>query len=260
MVVCSVVPITKVADQGTVSAGDTIGYVVTVANSGLGIARNVTVSDTLPTNSGLSWSIDTGSSSPAWSITAGVLSYGPADLPGASVHVHITSPTTAATCGTVNNSASVTISNDGSPSVGPVPISVNCPTTVATTLSATSIATGGSVSDQATITGAAPTAGGTITYTVYSDNVCKTVVADATPSPNIVDNEVAPASKLTTFNKTVTFYWQAVYSGDPSTNTLANSSKCTDQQFVGISRQVSRITPTQPTCAMFQSGTPPTHS
>jgi archaellum component FlaG (FlaF/FlaG flagellin family) len=144
--------------------------------------------------------------------------------------------------------------------VGPVPITVNCPTTVATTLSATSIATGGSVSDQATITGAAPTAGGTITYTVYSDNICKTVVADATPSPNTVVNGGAPASKSITFNSAGTFYWQAVYSGDPSTNTLANSSNCTDEQLVVISRQVSQITPTQTTCAMFQSGTAATLS
>jgi uncharacterized repeat protein (TIGR01451 family) len=41
--------------------------------------------------------------------------------------VHITSPTTGDTCGTVSNSVSATSGNDGSPSVGPVPITVHCP-------------------------------------------------------------------------------------------------------------------------------------
>ena len=57
----------------------------------------------------------------------GVLSFGPAPLaPGASVAVHVTRPTTAATCGTVDNSAAASSLNDGNPSVGPVPIVVNC--------------------------------------------------------------------------------------------------------------------------------------
>jgi len=221
----------------------------------------VTVSDTVPTNAGLSWSIDAGGTTGTWTLTAGVLSFGPVDVaPGASFHVHITSPTTSATCGTVDNSASTTSSNDGNPTVGPVAITVNCPTTVSTKLSATSISTGGSVSDQATISGGAPTAGGTITYTVYSDNTCKTPVADATPSPNTVVNGAAPASLSITFNTAGTFYWQAVYSGDPSTNTLASSSNCSDEQLVVIARQVSQITPTQTTCAQFQSGTAATLS
>src|SRR5205823_368024 len=126
---CATIAITKVADASTVNAGDPIGYVVTVSNTGGATARGVTVTDTLPTNAGLSWSIDAGGSSSGWTISSGALHFGPADLAGgASTHVHITSPTTSATCGTVNNSASVTTSNDGSASVGPVGIVVNCAT------------------------------------------------------------------------------------------------------------------------------------
>src|SRR5260370_12685822 len=121
------ITLSKSADQGTVSAGDPIGYVVTVTNTGLSTARNVTVSHTLPTNAGLRWSIDAGATTGTWTITAGVLHFGPVDLsPSTSVHVHITSPTTAATCGTVDNSANATTSNDGNPTIGPVPITVNC--------------------------------------------------------------------------------------------------------------------------------------
>src|SRR5207245_1607123 len=43
---------------------------------------------------------------------------------------------------------------------------------VATTLSAGSVTVGGLVHDSATLTGATGTAGGSVTYTVYSDNAC----------------------------------------------------------------------------------------
>src|SRR5262249_15115181 len=41
---------------------------------------------------------------------------------------------------------------------------------IATTLSATSVNVGGSVTDSATLTGASSNAGGTVTYTVYTDS------------------------------------------------------------------------------------------
>jgi uncharacterized repeat protein (TIGR01451 family) len=123
--------ITKVADATSVDAGDTIGYKITITNNGTGTAHGVKVSDTVPTNDGLSWSIDDANTTGSWSLSSGTLSFGGAngvDLgPGASVHVHITSPTTAATCGTVNNTASVSSTDAGSPSVGPVAITVKCP-------------------------------------------------------------------------------------------------------------------------------------
>jgi uncharacterized repeat protein (TIGR01451 family) len=127
---CATLVITKVAHATSVNAGDPIGYVITLTNNGTGTAHGVKVSDTVPTNSGLSWAIDAAGSSASWSLSGGVLSYGGVsgvDLAGgASVHVHITSPTTSATCGTVNNSAAATSTNDGNPTVGPVAITVNC--------------------------------------------------------------------------------------------------------------------------------------
>src|SRR5207248_3165797 len=109
------------------NAGDTIGFVVTVSNTGAGTAHGVTVSDTLPTTAGTSWTIDAANSSSGWSISGGVLSFGPADLAsGASSHVHITSPTTSASCTTIPNTASETTTNDGSDSAT-ASIVVNCP-------------------------------------------------------------------------------------------------------------------------------------
>src|SRR5207244_2836547 len=54
--------ITKTADAGTVSAGDPIGFAITVNNTGTGTATGVTVHDTLPTNPGTNWTIDTANS------------------------------------------------------------------------------------------------------------------------------------------------------------------------------------------------------
>jgi uncharacterized repeat protein (TIGR01451 family) len=113
-----------------VAAGDAIGFTITVYNTGSGDALGVMLSDQLPTNSGLSWSVD--AQGTGWDgtcgISSGVLSCGGAN--GATVPanttqaastftVHITSPTTAATggdcpgSGDVDNTAQVTTSNAG---------------------------------------------------------------------------------------------------------------------------------------------------
>jgi uncharacterized repeat protein (TIGR01451 family) len=127
-VLCPSLNISKIADEQSVNAGDPIGYTITVTNSGQGAATNVVVTDTLPTNGGLSWSIDGGTGAQDCSITNGVLTCTfPSIAAGASVTVHLSSPTTSATCGTVVNTASATSSNDGSPSTGPVTITVDCP-------------------------------------------------------------------------------------------------------------------------------------
>ncbi len=125
---CASLVISKVADDAIVNAGDPIGYTITVTNNGAGTAKNVVVSDTLPTNGGLNWSIDGGTGAADCSISQGVLTCHFGDMAsGASKTVHISSPTTAATCGTVVNSASASTDNDGNPSTGPVTITVNCP-------------------------------------------------------------------------------------------------------------------------------------
>jgi uncharacterized repeat protein (TIGR01451 family) len=123
--------IVKTADAAQVNAGDPIGFTLTVYNDGTGDATGVKINDTLPTNTGLAWSVaSTGGdwSSPC-SIAGGVLSCGGANgvtvpkgtTQGASTFtVHITSPTTAATggvcpggSGTVNNTGQVTTANAG---------------------------------------------------------------------------------------------------------------------------------------------------
>ena len=123
---CPTIVITKTADKDTVSAGDQIGFVVEVTNTGVGSAFAVTVSDPLPAQAGLSWTIDAAHSSAGWSISNGILSFGPATLAGkTSTHVHITSTTTAATCGVVPNTASV--SYTGGSGSDDSAVEVDCP-------------------------------------------------------------------------------------------------------------------------------------
>ena len=91
------VTIVKTADAASVAPGGAVGFTVTVHNSGTGIARDVTVSDPLPTDAGLAWVLDDDAGG-ACHVAAGSVSCGPVDLaPGGSIVFHITSLTTFAT-------------------------------------------------------------------------------------------------------------------------------------------------------------------
>src|SRR5204863_1452834 len=89
--------ITKTADATPVSSGTSVGFTITVSNSGPGTATDVTVSDPLPALPGVDWSIQSQTAS-ACLITGSVgdqlLACTIGDMaPGATYHVHITSPT-----------------------------------------------------------------------------------------------------------------------------------------------------------------------
>ena len=182
---CATIQVTKTPDQGTVSAGDPIGFTITASNSGAGSASGVTVTDTLPTDAGLSWTIDAAGSDSGCSITAGVLSCNFGTIAaGGSKHVHITSPTTAATCGSVDNTANVTTSNDGSDSDN-VSITVNCPNvTVLKT------------ADQGTID-AGDTAAFTIVVTNEGPGTAKGVTLSDTLPSGVVWSEDSAACSIT---------------------------------------------------------------
>ena len=122
------IQIAKTADEPLVNEGDIIGFTVTVYNDGTGAAKGVTLSDPLPKNPGLSWSIDnTGTGWNACSIdtTTDTLNCGPVTVPGGTAQgastftVHITSPTTLETgglcpdTGNVRNTGTVKSTNAG---------------------------------------------------------------------------------------------------------------------------------------------------
>jgi hypothetical protein len=105
---------------------------------------------------------------------------------------------------------------------------INLSPTITTTLSGGPIEVGGTVHDSATLTGATANAGGTVTYTVYTDNACTNVFAAA--GTKTVTNGAVPDSDPVTFTAAGTFYWQAVYSGD--NNNLPATSDCTSETLV----------------------------
>jgi uncharacterized repeat protein (TIGR01451 family) len=125
--------ILKKADKTQVNVGESIGFTMTVWNSGDGDAHGVKLSDPLPQNTGLSWTID--AQGTGWGGTCSINPAGtqltcggangvtvPANTTQAdsTFTVHITSPTTGATggdcpeTGVVDNTGSVTTGNDGS--------------------------------------------------------------------------------------------------------------------------------------------------
>ena len=90
------------------------------------------------------------------------------------------------------------------------------------------VAIGAPVFDTAVLTGATATAGGTVTYTAYTNDTCTT---GAIPAGTVtVTNGVVPQSNPVTFPTAGTFWWQAVYSGDANNNPA--TSVCTSEVLV----------------------------
>jgi hypothetical protein len=99
---------------------------------------------------------------------------------------------------------------------------------IATNLSSSAGTAGVTVHDSATLSGATSNAGGTVTYTVYSDSECSTKFADG-GKVNVTNGSV-PNSNGVTFSIPGTYYWQASYSGDANNDPAL--SRCTDEQLV----------------------------
>src|SRR2546422_357516 len=95
--------------------------------------------------------------------------------------------------------------------------------TITTSLSSSSIVAGSSASDSALLTGATTTAGGTVSYRVFSGSICSG--APIFVQTVSVTNGVVPSSRAIQFNATGTFAWQATYSGDPN-NTPPPPTSC----------------------------------
>jgi len=99
---------------------------------------------------------------------------------------------------------------------------------ISTSLSETTGAIGDTVHDSALLSGVTSDAGGTVTYTVYSNDTCTTSVASG--GTKTVTNGVVPDSNPVTFNSAGTFYWQAAYSGDG--NNASATSACKSEVLV----------------------------
>ena len=122
-VLCPDVQVVKTAPNEQIPAGQDLVFTITTTNIGDGVARNVTLTDTLP--AGFDWS----ENSAACEIAAGVLSCDFGDLdPGESASVTLTAPTSALgenpniDCSeggiTVDNTATATSTNEGQDVLG----------------------------------------------------------------------------------------------------------------------------------------------
>src|SRR6266581_3031474 len=107
---CAALTLTKTEDAATVVAGSPIGFTIIASNTGTGTAHSATISDPLPTGSGVRWSISPATA--GCSITSNVLTCNLGDFgPGDHVTVHVVSGTSFASCATYPNVATLTSSN-----------------------------------------------------------------------------------------------------------------------------------------------------
>ncbi|HXZ58073.1 MAG TPA: hypothetical protein VEG40_10850, partial [Gaiellaceae bacterium] len=147
---CPSLAISKSADAASVSAGQQIGYTVTLANSGAGSASGLAITDSLPAGSGVSWSLDAANSSSGWSVSgtppSQSLVYSPTTLAaGTSTHAHVVSATTSASCKAYANTAAYLSGNGGS-GQAQATTTVNCPSlAIAKSADAASVSAGSQI-------------------------------------------------------------------------------------------------------------------
>ena len=109
---CAALQLAKTFDAASVSAGDPIGYTLTISNTGAGTATGVNLTDSLPGGNAATpvhWVIDPATGDPASFGLSGadgsqVLSLAgqPITLgPGASLSVHVTAATSSTSCATL---------------------------------------------------------------------------------------------------------------------------------------------------------------
>ncbi len=130
-VLCPDVHVDKTADNSPISAGEEACFTITVTNDGEGLAKNVTLDDTLP---GTGWSIDSqdGSACNITPATDDVLHCDIGDLAAdASYTVTVCRDTTADDCGELENTATVAADNeseaDAQDNTDSATIVVDCP-------------------------------------------------------------------------------------------------------------------------------------
>ncbi len=105
---------------------------------------------------------------------------------------------------------------------------INVSPSISTQLSASTVNVGDLVHDSATLSGATANAGGTVTYTAYSDNACS--LNPQAAGTVTVSSGAVPDSNAISFSSAGTYYWQAVYSGDGNNNPA--SSPCTSETLL----------------------------
>src|SRR5439155_921082 len=169
---CPDVQVVK-SGNGPINAGSTATFTLTVSNIGAGAATGVVVTDTLPSGT---WTVSAPADAGCPATASGTLTctltgtLNPFAAAG-SVTITLSRASTAADCGPLTNSASVSATNEspanqGNNSSGPITIIVRCQTSFSTTPNPMSGTEGVTLNDSAALTGgASPT--GTITFQLW---------------------------------------------------------------------------------------------
>ena len=190
------------------------------ALSGVGFVDTLPVGLVVATVSGLSSTCGGTASANAGGGQVSLVGGGLAPSASCTVVVNVT----AVTAGTKQDSTGpVSSTEGGNGAAASTSLAVTkAQPTIATSLSTNSGQPGVSVSDSATLSGAAPGAGGTVTYAVYRDDACAGTVYKSS-TVNVTGGVVPPSGGLT-LDSAGTYYWVATYSGD--TNNLGATSVC----------------------------------
>src|SRR4051794_2431728 len=157
-----------------------------------------------------------GAESPGTKVAVGVGSYNVTEPSHAGYTVSLSADCTGTLA--AGDDKTCTVTNDD----------VNATPSLTTLLSADSVTVGSSVQDSATLHNATANAGGTVTYTVYTNNACSLGARDA-GTKTVTNGSVLNSNSLA-FDTAGDFYWQALYSGD--TNNEAAKSVCTEEHLV----------------------------
>ena len=271
VVECGDIGLAKTADDASVSAGSPIGFELVASNTGVGSAKTVVVTDTLPTNAGLSWTIDTANSDTGCSINSGtgVLTCNFGTIAGGTTkRVHITSPTTASSCATITNKGTVTTSNDGSdestastrvdcPNLGFSKLADNATVMAGSQIGFRLIAanTGAGAATNVVVTDTLPTNAG-LSWTIdaaNSDTGCSiSITGVLTCDFGTIATGTSKRVHITSTTTTATC-GQVDNTGN-LTSGNAGSRQASASVGVGCP-QISQIAPTATTCGQFANGT-----
>ena len=114
---------------------------------------------------------------------------------------------------------------------------------IATTLSASSIAAGQTAYDTSTFTGLVNSDGtGTVTYSYFTNNTCTSASPVAAGTVTVPTSGVVPISNTMTFASAGLFYWQAVYSGDSNNNGISSTCNAGTNELLTVTNTVTKTT------------------
>jgi uncharacterized repeat protein (TIGR01451 family) len=239
---------TKVADNAVRSAGEQIGFTITLANSASGgNATGLTITDQFPQIAGLNWSLAPGA--PGNCSIAGLA---PAQKPLTSFSVgrargappfsvHVISPTTRASCSAFNNIAS-TPGGNGSPTSASALVTIQCPALSVTMVAdAPSVALGSPIGFTVTVTNSnAAGTGSAVPFTHITDPLPNATGFNWSLSPSVPDCQVSsgPAGQTLECEFATPITPGGIRQAHVTTQTsAANTNQCAAYDTVAIVEQ-----------------------